>query len=250
MKAHKERKYTVSQLNNYPTGVPAVGIISTLFWATLTDFLGGKRYLVGYWIGITGVITSAMILAPSATTASTFAAYYWAGSVYACKSPCCLSLVSCWYTPFLGQATFFAWANDALRYEEDSLRAVVIASMNCGSNAVSAWWNIVFYSANFAPKFTRGMWAMIGCSIALAIWTAGVSWMCARTEKKRVSQGVEPYNGDTGDDVASVDGNGIEKAWMQIGCLVSFNKFYSHLGWVDIKVSPWLHLCFNDIYAF
>lgn len=88
MKEHqKDQGYTVSQLNNYPTGVPAVGIVSTLFWATLTDFLGGKRYLVGYWIGITGIITSAMILAPSATTASTFAAYYWAGSVYACKSP-------------------------------------------------------------------------------------------------------------------------------------------------------------------
>lgn len=86
MKAHqKERGYTVSQLNNYPTGVPAVGIISTLFWTTLTDFLGGKRYLVGYWIGMTGIITSAMILAPSATTASTFGAYYWAGSVYACE---------------------------------------------------------------------------------------------------------------------------------------------------------------------
>ena len=86
LKAHaKERGYTVAQLNNYPTGVPAVGIVSTLFWATLTDFLGGKRYLVGFWIGITGIITSAMILAPSATTASTFAAYYWAGSVYACE---------------------------------------------------------------------------------------------------------------------------------------------------------------------
>jgi len=86
MKAYaKERGYTVSQLNNYPTGVPAVGIMSTLFWATLTDFFGGKRYLVGYWIGITGIITSAMVLAPSATTASTFGAYYWAGSVYACR---------------------------------------------------------------------------------------------------------------------------------------------------------------------
>ena len=45
MKSHPTKKYTVSQLNNYPTGVPAVGIVSTLFWATLTDFLGGKRYL-------------------------------------------------------------------------------------------------------------------------------------------------------------------------------------------------------------
>jgi ACS family pantothenate transporter-like MFS transporter len=45
MKAHPTKKYTVSQLNNYPTGVPAVGIVSTLFWATLTDFWGGRRYL-------------------------------------------------------------------------------------------------------------------------------------------------------------------------------------------------------------
>ena len=45
-------------------------------------------------------------------------------------------------------------ANDVLRYEEDSLRAVVIASMNMGSNAVNAWWSIIFYSANLAPKFT------------------------------------------------------------------------------------------------
>jgi ACS family pantothenate transporter-like MFS transporter len=130
------KKYSVSQLNNYPTGVPAVGIISTLLWAALTDFLGGKRYLVGYWIGITGIVTAAMILNPDASVASIFGAYYWAGSVYAC------------------QATFFAWANDAMRYEEDSLRAVVIASMNTGSNAVNAWWSLLFYSADFAPKFT------------------------------------------------------------------------------------------------
>lgn len=104
--------------------------------------------LVGYWIGLTGVINSALILAYPENTTIHFAMYYWAGSVYAC------------------QATFFAWANDVLRYEEDSLRAVVIASMNMGSNAINAWWSIVFYGANFAPYFTRGMWAMIAVSIA------------------------------------------------------------------------------------
>ncbi|KAI5293257.1 hypothetical protein KEM55_007211 [Ascosphaera atra] len=129
-------RYTVQQKDNYPTGVPAVGIISTLFWATLTDFLGGYRNVVGYVIGLTGICTAAMILAPGASTSTIFGAYYWAGSVYAC------------------QATFFAWANDALRYQDDRLRGFVIASMNTGSNAVNAWWSIVFYSADMAPKFT------------------------------------------------------------------------------------------------
>jgi ACS family pantothenate transporter-like MFS transporter len=83
---HPVNEYTVAQKNNYPTGVPAVGIVSTLFWATLTDFLGGKRYLVGYFIGITSIATSIMILVSSRdptnpqSTTVTMAAYYWAGS--------------------------------------------------------------------------------------------------------------------------------------------------------------------------
>ncbi|KAH6631227.1 major facilitator superfamily domain-containing protein [Chaetomium tenue] len=167
--------YTVRQLNDYPTGVPAVGIVSTLFWAALTDFLGGKRYLVGYFIGVTGVATSAMILAAQKAmdpageraTAVVFAAYYWAGAVYAC------------------QATFFAWANDAMRHREPVLRSVVLAGMNLGNNAVNAWWSIVFYGASMAPWFERGMYAMIATSVALAIWTAGLSYVTSRDEKQR-----------------------------------------------------------------
>ncbi|KAF2966316.1 hypothetical protein GQX73_g7252 [Xylaria multiplex] len=176
MKSHPTHKYSIPQLNNYPTGVPAAGIVSTLFWATLTDFLNGKRYLVGYFIGITGVVTSALILAaekyPDATasTPMVFGAYYWAGAVYAC------------------QATFFAWANDTLRYEEHMFRAVVLAGMNLGSNVINAWWTIVFYGASMAPWFTRGMWAMIAVSIALVIWTAGLSYFTAHHEQTRKAE--------------------------------------------------------------
>ncbi|KAK3290412.1 major facilitator superfamily domain-containing protein [Chaetomium fimeti] len=167
--------YTVRQLNDYPTGVPAVGIVSTLFWAALTDFLGGKRYLVGYFIGVTGVVTSAMILAAQkggdpggeGATAVVFGAYYWAGAVYAC------------------QATFFAWANDATRHREPVFRSVVLAGMNLGNNAVNAWWSIVFYGASMAPWFERGMYAMIATSVALAMWTAGLSYVTSRAEKQR-----------------------------------------------------------------
>jgi MFS transporter, ACS family, pantothenate transporter len=141
MKSSPATKYTVAQLDNYPSGVPAVGIVSTLFWASLTDFFGGKRYLVGYFIAITGVVTSAMILAAGNDRTSqrsvsvVFAAYYWAGSVYAC------------------QATFFAWANDVMRSDASVFRAVVLAGMNLGSNAVNAWWSLVFYGASTAPWF-------------------------------------------------------------------------------------------------
>ena len=78
--------FSVSQLNNYPTGVPAVGIVSTLFWATLTDFYGGKRWLVGYFIMVVGIVTSVMILVNGSDNAVSFTAYYLAGTVYACQA--------------------------------------------------------------------------------------------------------------------------------------------------------------------
>lgn len=197
MKSHPgPQKYSISQLNNYPTGVPAVGIVSTLFWATLTDVLGGRRDLVGYFIGITGVATSAMILSAmhsgdpgeNKATALVFGAYYWAGTVYAC------------------QAVFFAWANDAMRSREPVFRGVVLAGMNLGSNAVNAWWSIVFYGASMAPCFEvsrpslgllpwseqilmsaqRGMYAMIATSAALAAWTAGLARMDARNQRRQI----------------------------------------------------------------
>lgn len=53
-----------------------------------------------------------------------------------------------------------------------------------------AWWSIVFYGANFAPYFTRGMWAMIAVSIAMGIWTALLVWKHVHTEKRRQIEAV------------------------------------------------------------
>ncbi|KAK0620728.1 major facilitator superfamily domain-containing protein [Immersiella caudata] len=198
MKSHPSmRGYAVSQLNNYPTGVPAVGIVSTLFWAALTDTLGGCRELVGYFIGVTGVATSAMILTamhsanPGGGKATTvvFAAYYWAGTVYAC------------------QAVFFAWANDAMRGRAPVFRGVVLAGMNLGSNAVNAWWSIVFYGASMAPWFERGMYAMVATSVALSAWTAGLTYMIKRNKGRQILEDGET-KGDASNKEAGVKSKG------------------------------------------
>ncbi|KAF7562889.1 hypothetical protein G7046_g1241 [Stylonectria norvegica] len=151
MKAQPKGTYSIYQLNNYPTGVQAVGIVSTLLWAASTDIFG-KRWLTGYYNAIVGIITSAIILAPATSTAGHFGAYYWAGSIYCC------------------QATFFAWANDRTRGKPPAVRAFVISVMNCGGNTFQAWWPLIFYRADQAPEFTRGMYCMIAVCTALAIW--------------------------------------------------------------------------------
>ena len=51
------------------------------------------------------------------------------------------------------------------------------------NNVVNAWWSLVFYPATDAPRFTKGMWAMIGVSIATLIITWLV-WHLERSEKR------------------------------------------------------------------
>ncbi|KAF2143567.1 uncharacterized protein K452DRAFT_317051 [Aplosporella prunicola CBS 121167] len=168
LQSHPTKHYTVAQLNDYPTGVAAVGIVSTLLWAALTDLLGGRsRALVGYWCAGVCAVAAAMVLGAFKSTGAVMAAYYLSGSAYA------------------AQAVMFAWANDVLRGENEAFRALVVAAMNTASNVVNAWWSIVFYSADMAPRFTRGMYAMIGTAIALAIWTALLSVWAIRHERVR-----------------------------------------------------------------
>ncbi|KAL4783649.1 major facilitator superfamily domain-containing protein [Aspergillus varians] len=157
MQGHPERHYTVFQMNNWPAAVQGIGVASTLLWAIGTD-IWGYRWVSGYYVAIVCVGNAIMILVNPTTVATKFAAYYWAGSVY------CI------------QTTFFAWANDSMRERPPALRACVIACMNAAGNCFQAWWPLVFFRADDAPDFTRGMYSLIAVGIALAIWTTVLMW--------------------------------------------------------------------------
>ncbi|CAD6984816.1 unnamed protein product [Tilletia controversa] len=61
---------------------------------------------------------------------------------------------------YAGHGSNFAWANDVMR-DDDQERAMVLASMNLWSNVVNSWWSIVLYPATGAPRFKKGMIALI-----------------------------------------------------------------------------------------
>jgi len=88
-----------------------------------------------------------------------------------------------------------------MRYEDETFRAVVLAGMNTFSNVVNSWWSIVFYGATYAPNFTNGMWAMIGTSIALGVWTTGLLWVSMRAEKRRLLVSMEEVPAKEGDGI-------------------------------------------------
>ncbi|KAI1389944.1 retrograde regulation protein 2 [Hypoxylon trugodes] len=192
MQGHPENHYTVTQLNNYPTGIQAVGIVSTLIWALCTDIFG-RRWISGYYVAVTAICVGILLLVPNVPTAGKFAAYYWSGSIY------CI------------QGTFFAWANDSMRYQPIALRAVVIACMNFGGNVFQAWWPLVFYRADDAPNFTRGMYGLIGIGAVMGIWVTVMLYMERHHAKRQLDMNIidaaETANSDITSQRSATGGN-------------------------------------------
>jgi len=185
--------YTVEQIDNYPSGMIAFAIVSTLICATWTDYTR-VRWPVLVYMSISCIISSTCILVWSSPIGLKFFAYYLAGASYA------------------GQATTFAWANQICA-DDAQERGIVLASMNMWNNVVNAWWPLVFYPATDAPKFHKGMIAMICISVA----TLGVTWLVWFLERREWRLYGKPANGRQGEvgiesqpqvDERSSDGRG------------------------------------------
>ncbi|KAJ3728986.1 major facilitator superfamily domain-containing protein [Lentinula guzmanii] len=155
--------YSVEQTDYYPAGVTAFGIFSTLVCATWTDYTQVRWPVLLYMSG-SCIVASICILVWGSPTGLKFFAYYLAGASYS------------------GQATTFAWANQICA-DDDQERAIVLASMNMWNNVVNAWWSIVFYPATDAPRFKKGMIAMIViCAATIAV--TGLVWYLENREHR------------------------------------------------------------------
>ena len=57
------------------------------------------------------------------------------------------------------------------------------------NNVINAWWPLIFYPATDAPRFTKGMWAMIGTALATLLVTALVYYLERREKRQRADAG-------------------------------------------------------------
>ncbi|ABN66021.2 Pantothenate transporter FEN2 (Fenpropimorph resistance protein 2) [Scheffersomyces stipitis CBS 6054] len=150
-------EYTVPQRNHYPMGVFAVGITATLLSALYLNATGGKNHWhIGIIIMCAMILSAILMAARPLSTGVVFFAQYLGG------------------IPYAGQTAFFAWANVVCQ-DDLQERAVVLASMNMFSNAVNAWWSLLFYVASDVPKFRKGCWAMLATAIASGILVCEVA---------------------------------------------------------------------------
>ncbi|QOU18490.1 hypothetical protein BRETT_000218 [Brettanomyces bruxellensis] len=163
----KAENYTIAQRNDYPLGIYAVGIFSTFFTSLYVDLTGARyHWYVAIWIAFILLISSILLLCKPLSKNFVFAAHYLSGVC------------------FSGQSTFFAWVN-VLCYDDLEERAIILASMNMFSNAVNAWWPLIFYKASSAPKFRIGCYAMLGTLFASLFVAAAIRFLQLKDQKKK-----------------------------------------------------------------
>ncbi|KAJ7046896.1 major facilitator superfamily domain-containing protein [Mycena alexandri] len=185
MKASVAPKYSIQNINYYPAGGTALAIVALLATAVWTDYTT-KRYQVNFLIAVCMLISSVILLVYTPiSTAGKFFAFYLAGVSYA------------------GQASNFGWCNDLAR-DDDQERSVILAAMNMMSNAFNAWWSIVFFAANDAPRWRNGMISIIILAPILVGLTVGTRILQSRDQRRASRSQGEGQSGLESKDEATI----------------------------------------------
>ncbi|KAH8919147.1 hypothetical protein BT69DRAFT_1337548, partial [Atractiella rhizophila] len=100
---------------------------------------------------------------------------------------------------YAGQGSNFAWANEVCRTDQEracvsspsslslwsltAIRSVTLFSMNMWSNAVTAWWILIFWPVTSAPKYHKGMIVTIPIAVVSLIIAGVTQWLWTREKR-------------------------------------------------------------------
>lgn len=145
--------FTQAQVNQYPLGVQAVGIVANMLSAWHMDATG-TRVPMAVLAASLQLVVAAMLLVPTLPFAGTMFAFYLNGAAY------------------MVNPLIFGWANVILqRSGDDAVRSVTVYCMNIGSMVLYTFWGVVFYSADDAPYWFKGGIAMIASCFVMLGYT-------------------------------------------------------------------------------
>lgn len=156
---HYDGVFTQTQINTYPLGVQAVGIVSNLGAAVYID-ASGRRAPMGILACALQLVSAVVLIVPGVPFGATMFAFYLAG------------------TSYIVNPLLFGWANVIMqRGGDDALRSVVLAAMNAASQILYTWWGIVLYPASDAPYWRKGCIGMFVVIFFLLSMLGVVSWV-------------------------------------------------------------------------
>ena len=172
MKYHSE-SFSQSQINTYPLGVQAVGIVSNFLAAVHIDATG-KRVPMGVLVCILQLVSAILLLVPNLPYAGTFFAFYLAG------------------TSYIVNPVSFGWANIICqRGGDDAVRSIILYSMNAASTLLYTFWGIALYPASDAPYWRNGAIAMIVAAFVMLGMVVVVQWLDVKTLAKHPDSSVQ-----------------------------------------------------------
>ncbi|GKT75164.1 LOW QUALITY PROTEIN: major facilitator superfamily transporter [Colletotrichum tofieldiae] len=171
---YQSSHFTQSQINTYPLGVQAVGIVSNMFAAWHMD-VTGTRIPMAILAVVLQLVCAIILIIPNIPFAGTFFAFYLSGTAY------------------MVNPLIFGWASIILqRSGDDAVRSVTVYCMNIGSMTLYTFWGIVFYSADEAPYWRKGCIVMIVCCFVML----GYMWTVWKLDKQTLEKFVQPSKQD------------------------------------------------------
>ncbi|KAL4972485.1 major facilitator superfamily domain-containing protein [Aspergillus desertorum] len=136
--SHVEGSFTQTQVNTYPLGIQAMGIVSNMLAAIYVDATG-QRVPMGILACGLQLISTIILLVPSSGWCATMFAFYLAGS------------------SFIVNPLLFGWATIICQGGgDDARRSVILTSMNPLAQILYTFWGIALFLADVVPYWRNG----------------------------------------------------------------------------------------------
>lgn len=173
LKASTNPKYTVAQINAYPTTTSAVAVLSTLVYAWASDtVLRGERWPPMIFAGIWNIIVYVSLAIWDIPRA-----WHWACYVLTGLSSGLSGLQ-------------YAWAHEICA-DDNEERALVVGSMNQMAYVVQAWLPLIVWRQTDAPEYRKGFITVAFIGGPLLIGSTLATLVMHRRQIARERQDVE-----------------------------------------------------------
>lgn len=167
----KATKHSVYQINVWPTGQYAVGVVVQVVAGMISDspFLRGKRWQTILIMQSFTIFSSIVLAIWNVPDGLKYTAYYL--------------MWTCSGVPGI----YYAWYPDLIPHDHE-MRGFVIACSNMFSYIQSIWYTIVVWKTVDAPRFHKGFIAASVLGVALVFFTLVVRFLELRTARKWVKE--------------------------------------------------------------
>ncbi|KAH4204680.1 hypothetical protein HBI95_148000 [Parastagonospora nodorum] len=189
LKASKNPKYSVGQINTYPTATNAVQVVTTLMYAWTSDsILKGSRWPPLIFGGCMNILCSTSLAIWDIPTKWKWACYILSGFGGGLSGIC------------------MTWAHEICTHDNEE-RAIVIASMNEMAYVVQAWLPLIVWQQVDAPQYRKGFITVTFLSFALIV-TAIVTRVLHGRElaKERTDQEIAFHRSSSSEDSSEIVG--------------------------------------------